>query len=222
MQSSICSYIDLTLLQPDATQTRIRELCEDALRFHFAVVCVNPTWVKLCASLLAGTEIGVCTVVGFPLGATTCDAKVFEAQRGIEDGAGEIDMVLNVGFLKSGFGDRVLVEIQRVAGAVHALRGLLKVIIETPLLDDGEKVSCCLLAREAGADFVKTATGFSAGGATVEDVALMRRTVGDRMGVKASGGIRDLVSARQMIAAGATRIGTSSGVRIAREEADAL
>ena len=138
------------------------------------------------------------------------------------NGDREIDMVLNVGFLKSGFGDRVLVEIQRVAGAVHALRGLLKVIIETPLLDDGEKVSCCLLAREAGADFVKTATGFSAGGATVEDVALMRRTVGDRMGVKASGGIRDLVSARQMIAAGATRIGTSSGVRIAREEADAL
>jgi deoxyribose-phosphate aldolase len=219
VESDLSKYIDHTLLKPDASESQIRQLCKEAAQFRFATVCVNPTWVRLCGQLLKGTDVGVCTVAGFPLGATPADVKAYEARRAVFDGAHEVDMVINVGLLKSGHDDLVLEDIRQVANAVHEGCGRLKVIIETALLTDEEKVKACTIARQAGADFVKTSTGFGPGGATAEDVALMRRTVGKDIGVKAAGGIRDLAAAQRMIAAGATRVGASAGVRIVQEAA---
>src|ERR687883_1607059 len=215
------SLIDHTLLKPEATEDDIKRLCEEAARYHFASVCVNPTWVRAAACHLRGTDVPVCTVIGFPLGATLPDVKAYEARRAILDGARELDMVINVGALKSG--DDCLVEhdIRSVAEVAHEYDAICKVIIETALLSDDEKVRACLAAKKAGADFVKTSTGFSKGGATVADVALMRRTVGSELGVKASGGVKGLEDARKMVEAGATRIGASVGVKIAQEAAGA-
>lgn len=213
----IAALIDHTLLKPDATRAEIERLCREAIEFGFATVCVNPTWVKLAARLLAGSPVGLTAVVGFPLGATTSDVKHYEARRVIFDGATEVDMVINIGALKSG--DWYLVErdIEAVVAPCRECRVVSKVIIEAALLTDEEKVTACTLARAAGADFVKTSTGFGPGGATVADVALMRRVVGSAMGVKAAGGIRDLATLEALVAAGATRIGASAGVRILRE-----
>jgi len=215
------SLIDHTLLKPEATDEDIRRLCEEAARYRFASVCVNPTWVKSAACNLRGTHIPVCTVIGFPLGATLPDVKAYEARRAIFDGAREVDMVINVGALKSGDDCLVEYDIQSVVQVAHEQNVTCKVIIETALLTDDEKVRACLAARNAGADFVKTSTGFSKGGATVADVALMRRTVGSELGVKASGGVKGLEDARKMVEAGATRIGASVGVKIAQEAAGA-
>jgi deoxyribose-phosphate aldolase len=213
----VARMIDHTLLKPDATRTEVEALCHEALQFRFATVCVNPTWVKLAASLLRPQGLGVCSVVGFPLGATTADVKQYETRRAIFDGATEIDMVINVGALKSG--DLRLVErdIEAVASSCREAGALSKVIIEAALLTDDEKVAACTLAKAAGADYVKTSTGFAKGGATVADVALMRRVVGADMGVKAAGGVRDYEGLRAMVAAGATRVGASAGVRIVQE-----
>lgn len=215
--TSIAQSIDHTLLKPDATRAQIEQLCAEARGLRFASVCVNPTWVPLCAGLLAGSGVAVCTVVGFPLGATLTAVKAFEAQQAIDLGASEVDMVINIGALKSGTHDLVRNDIRAVAEVCHVGAALLKVIIETALLSDEEKIAACRLAEEAGADYVKTSTGFGPGGATAHDVALMRRTVGSRLGVKAAGGIRTLADALQMIAAGATRIGASAGVQIIDE-----
>jgi deoxyribose-phosphate aldolase len=211
--------IDHTLLKPEATDEDIRVLCEEAARYRFASVCVNPTWVRAAACNLQGTGVPVCTVIGFPLGATLADVKAYEARRAIFDGAREVDMVINVGALKSG--DDCLVEhdIHSVVEVAHEYNVICKVIIETALLTDDEKVRACQAAKNAGADFVKTSTGFSKGGATVADIALMRRTVGADLGVKASGGVKGLDDARKMVEAGATRIGASVGVKIAQEAA---
>jgi deoxyribose-phosphate aldolase len=206
--------IDHTLLKPEATQDQIAQLCFEARKYGFASVCVNPTNVKLCARLLQGTDIDVCTVVGFPLGATPTDVKVFETQQAIREGATEVDMVLNVGGLKSRDYELVRQDIASVANACHAGNAILKVIIEAALLTDEEKVIACQLSKVAGADFVKTSTGFGPGGATVEDVALMRKVVGPSIGVKAAGGIRTLEDAQRMIAAGASRLGASASVKI--------
>ena len=213
------SLIDHTLLKPEATDEDIRKLCEEAARFRFASVCVNPTWVRAAACNLQGSGVPVCTVIGFPLGATLSDVKAYEARRAIFDGAREVDMVINVGALRSG--DDCLVEhdIRLVAEAAHEYNAICKVIIETALLNDDEKVRACRAAKQAGADFVKTSTGFSKGGATVADIALMRRTVGADLGVKASGGVKGLDDARKLVEAGATRIGASVGVKIAQEAA---
>src|ERR687883_340219 len=215
------SLIDHTLLKPDATETEIKRLCEEAAQYHFASVCVNPTWVRACACHLEGTGVPVCTVIGFPLGATVADVKAYEARRAIMDGAREVDMVINVGALKSG--DDCLVEhdIRSVVQVAHEYGVTCKVIIETALLTDDEKVRASLAAKRAGADFVKTSTGFSKGGATVADIALMRQAVGSELGVKASGGVKGLDDARKMVEAGATRIGASVGVKIAQEAAGA-
>ena len=215
--SGVAGMIDHTMLKPDATRHDIEELCREAAKFKFATVCVNPTWVALSAKLLAGTGVGVCSVVGFPLGATTPDVKGYETQRAIFDGATEIDMVINVGALKSG--DLRLVErdIEAVVTACRQCGVLSKVIIEAALLTDDEKVTASTLAKAAGADYVKTSTGFGPGGATAADVALMRRVVGADMGVKAAGGVRDLESVKAMIAAGATRVGASAGVKIVQQ-----
>jgi deoxyribose-phosphate aldolase len=215
--SGVAAYIDHTLLKPDATAKEIVQLCREAAEWKFATVCVNPTWVALAAQRLGGSGVGVCSVVGFPLGATTPDVKQFEARRAIFDGAGEIDMVINVGALKSGDVRLVTEDIRGVVAACHACGAGSKVIIETALLTDEEKVTACTLAKAAGADFVKTSTGFGPGGATAADIALMRRVVGDEMGVKASGGVRDLEQVKAMVVAGATRIGASAGVRIVKE-----
>ncbi|MCE5208256.1 MAG: deoxyribose-phosphate aldolase [Chloroflexi bacterium] len=212
--TNIARLIDHTLLKPDATHDQIAQLCYEARKYHFASVCINPTHVKLCAELLKGTDVKVCTVIGFPLGATSPDVKVFEAQTALKDGASEIDMVINIGALKSRDLELVARDIRGVVITGHNAHALVKVIIETSLLDEEEKVIACLLSKEAGADFVKTSTGFSGGGATVEDVALMRRVVGPAIGVKASGGIRDRSIAESMVAAGATRLGASAGVKI--------
>jgi len=209
----IAKMIDHTLLKPEATKEQIIRLCHEAKRHGFASVCINPTWVKTAAHELSGTDVLVCTVIGFPLGATTSETKAFETNNAIENGAREVDMVINIGALKSGDVELVERDIRAVVEAA-AGKALVKVIIETSLLSDEEKVRACQLAVKAGAGYVKTSTGFSGGGATVEDVALMRRTVGDKAGVKASGGIRDRETAEAMIEAGATRIGTSSGVAI--------
>ena len=219
--SDWASLIDHTLLKPEATDDDIKHLCEEAARYHFASVCVNPTWVRVAACNLRGTHVPVCTVIGFPLGATLPDVKAYEARRAIFDGASEVDMVINVGALKSG--DDCLVEhdIRSVVQVAHENSATCKVIIETALLTDDEKVRACIAAKNAGADFVKTSTGFSKGGATVADVALMRRTVGPDLGVKASGGVKGLEDARKMVEAGATRIGASVGVKIAQEAAGA-
>jgi deoxyribose-phosphate aldolase len=211
------SLIDHTLLKPDAAETDIKKLCDEAAQFGFASVCVNPTWVKKAAEFLRGKNVPVCTVIGFPLGATLSDVKAYETRRAIFNGASEVDMVINVGALKSG--DDCLVEddIRAVVDAAHENGILCKVIIETALLTDDEKVRACIASKNAGADFVKTSTGFASGGATVNDVALMRRTVGASLGVKASGGVKGIEDARAMFEAGATRIGASVGVKIAQE-----
>ena len=219
--ADLASIIDHTLLKPDATEEQIRQLCKEAREYHFASVCVNPGYVKLCSELLKGSTAKVCTVIGFPLGATSTEVKSFEAQKAIENGATEIDMVINIGAIKAGKLDLVAYDIREVVMVGHNAGALVKVILETSLLSDEEKVLACLLSKEAGADFVKTSTGFSSGGATVEDIALMRRTVGPNIGVKASGGIRTREDVEKMVKAGATRIGASAGVRIIRGEADA-
>jgi len=211
--------IDHTLLKPEATDEDIKRLCEEAAKYHFASVCVNPTWVRIAACELQGSGVPVCTVIGFPLGATLPDVKAYEARRAIHDGAREVDMVINVGALKSGDDCLVEYDIHSVVEAAHEYSVTTKVIIETALLTDEEKVRACEAAKRAGADFVKTSTGFSKGGATVSDVLLMRRTVGPDLGVKASGGVKNLEDARKMVEAGATRIGASVGVKIAQEAA---
>src|SRR5687767_12809111 len=211
------SLIDHTLLKPEATESDIRQLCDEAARFGFASVCVNPGWVKAATEFLRGTGVPVCTVIGFPLGATLPDVKAYEARRAIFNGAREVDMVINVGALKSGDDCAVEDDIRAVTEAAHENDVLCKVIIETALLTNEEKVRACLAAKNAGADFVKTSTGFSKGGATVDDIALMRRTVGSALGVKASGGVKGIEDARAMFEAGATRIGASVGVKIAQE-----
>ena len=213
----VARYIDHTLLKPDATRDEILKVCEEGVRFGFASVCINPIWVRDAACALRGSGVKVCTVIGFPLGANEPDTKAYEARRAIFDGASELDMVINIGALKSGDHDLVSRDIRGVVQVAHEVGYICKVIIETALLTDDEKVSACLIAKEAGADFVKTSTGFSKGGATAADVALMRRAVGGQMGVKASGGVRDLKQAQEMIHAGATRIGASVGVKIIQE-----
>jgi deoxyribose-phosphate aldolase len=217
--AEVARYIDHTLLKPDAARAEVEKLCQEARAYSFASVCVNPTWVKECAFALYGSPVKVCTVVGFPLGATLPDVKAYETRRAIFDGATEIDMVINVGALKSGDDALVRRDISAVVEAAHEACAIVKVIIEAALLTDEEKVRACRLAKEAGADFVKTSTGFSKGGATVADIALMRQTVGGALGVKAAGGVKDLRAAREMIAAGATRIGASAGVAIVQEAA---
>ena len=212
MTQNYAAMIDHTLLKADATRDQIEKLCAEAKKYVFASVCVNPTWVKYSAELLAGTEVKVCTVIGFPLGASTSAVKAFETKDAIASGATEIDMVINIGALKNGEYDVVRDDIKAVVDAANGT--LVKVIIETCLLTDEEKVKACELSVEAGADFVKTSTGFSTGGATAEDIALMRKTVGPDLGVKASGGVRNLEDMKKMIENGATRIGASSGVAI--------
>ncbi len=215
--NELAAIIDHTLLKPGATEDDIRGLCREAREHGFASVCVNPTWVTLAASQLADSKVKVCTVAGFPLGASTSITKAAEARDAVENGASEIDMVMNVGALRSGFEDLVKGDIAAVVEA--AGQGVIvKVIIETALLNRDEKIKACLLAQKAAADFVKTSTGFSGGGATTEDVALMRETVGPAMGVKASGGIRDRTTAEAMVAAGATRIGASASMAIIKGE----
>lgn len=209
----IAKYIDHTLLKPEATKEQITKICEEAKEYNFASVCVNPTWVSYASELLKGSEVKVCTVIGFPLGATTTETKVFETKNAIENGATEVDMVINIGALKSGQKEIVKEDIRKVVEAASG-KALVKVIIETSLLTDDEKVLACQLSVNAGADFVKTSTGFSTGGATVADIQLMRKTVGPDLGVKASGGVRSAEDAQNMINAGATRIGASSGVQI--------
>jgi deoxyribose-phosphate aldolase len=214
----LARYIDHTLLRPDATAADIDRLCAEAKEYGFAAVCINPTWVRRAAETLRGTDVAVASVIGFPFGATTTDIKALEARRAIRDGATEIDMVINIGALKSGLRDEVREDIARVSDACREAGAANKVIIEAALLTDEQKVIACRLAMQAKADFVKTSTGYASGGATVFDVALMRETVGPRMGVKAAGGIRTAEDVEEMIAAGATRIGASAGVKIVTGE----
>ncbi len=214
VESAIARMIDHTLLKPDATAAEIDTVCREALKHGFASVCVNPHWVVRVARALAGSPVKVCTVIGFPLGATTTASKKAETELALRDGAQEIDMVLNVGALRSGDTDAVKNDIAAVVETAHAGGAIVKVILETALLDDNQKAVACALAKIAGADFVKTSTGFAKGGATAADIALMRRVVGPDMGVKASGGIRSIDDFRQMAAAGATRIGASASVKI--------
>jgi deoxyribose-phosphate aldolase len=211
----IASLIDHTILKPDATADDVRRICAEAREYGFASVCVNPYWVRLVAAELAGSKVKVCSVVGFPLGAGTTTIKSAEAEQAIQDGAREIDMVLNVGELRAGNDEAVRREIQAVAETCHRGGAILKVILETALLNDEQKQRACSLAKAAGADFVKSSTGFGPGGATVADIALMRAAVGPSMGVKASGGIRTIEDLRAMVAAGASRIGASASVQIA-------
>ncbi|MEZ5352116.1 MAG: deoxyribose-phosphate aldolase [Bryobacteraceae bacterium] len=211
---AMAAMIDHTLLRPDATQAEIAKLCAEARRYGFASVCVNPYWVTQAAAALHGSAVKVCTVIGFPLGATTTDAKVAETAAAIRCGAQEVDMVINVGALKSGDAGRVRQDIAGVVAAAHPAGALVKVILETALLSDDEKRIACAMAKAAGADFVKTSTGFAKHGATVHDIALMREAVGPSMGVKASGGIRTREDAQAMALAGATRIGASASVKI--------
>ena len=215
--ADLAGKIDHTLLKPQGTEDQIRQLCAEARDFGFATVCVNPTWVPLCVELLAAGPVKVCTVIGFPLGATLSEVKAFEAQRCANLGAQELDMVVNIGALKSRHYGEVEHDIAAVVNAVHPLGASVKVIIEAAYLTDEEKVEACALSKAAGADYVKTSTGFGPSGATVEDVALMRRVVGPEMGVKAAGGVRTAADAKAMIAAGATRIGASAGVKIVGE-----
>jgi deoxyribose-phosphate aldolase len=215
--ADLAALIDHTLLKPDANEAQVAQLCHEARKYNFASVCVNPTHVKLCAQLLKGSAVRVCTVVGFPLGATPPEVKAYETRRAIDDGATEIDMVINIGALKSK--DYVLVarDIAAIVATAHAGGAIVKVIIEAALLTDEEKVIASKLAREAGAEFVKTSTGFASGGATPHDVEMMRRAVGPDMGIKAAGGIRSYADAQKMIEAGATRIGASASVKIMQE-----
>ena len=215
--AEIAAWIDHTLLKPDATSAQVKELCEQARQCHFVSVCVNPVYVSLARGLLKASAVGLCAVIAFPLGATLPEDKVYEANRVIASGANEVDMVMNIGALKSGSYGMVLNDILFVAQAVHERGARLKTIIEAALLTRREKILACLLAQAAGADFVKTSTGFGLGGATLEDVDLMRRVVGPLTGVKAAGGIRTLREALAMIAAGANRIGSSAGVSIPKE-----
>jgi deoxyribose-phosphate aldolase len=206
-------YIDHTLLKPEAEKSQVEKLCEEAAEFNFYSVCVNSFWVDLCARKLRGKDVKVCSVVGFPLGAMDSRSKAFETRDAIENGASEIDMVLNVGALKSGMTDVVEKDVRAVYRACRSTT-VLKVIIETCLLTDDEKVLACQISKNAGADYVKTSTGFNKGGATAEDIALMRRVVGPQMGIKASGGVRTYDDAKLMIQSGATRIGASASVKI--------
>jgi deoxyribose-phosphate aldolase len=212
--AGIAALIDHTLLRPEATRADIVRLCGEARRYGFATVCVNPYWVPLAAGELAGSRVKVCTVAGFPLGATSTEAKVAESSAALRAGAREIDMVMNVGAMRSGDADAVKLDIQAVARVCHEAGAIVKVILETALLDDAQKAAACAVAQAAEADFVKTSTGFGPAGATARDVALMRRAVGPRMGVKAAGGIRTLDDFRAMVAAGASRIGASASVEI--------
>ncbi|MEK4028761.1 MULTISPECIES: deoxyribose-phosphate aldolase [Bacillaceae] len=209
----IAKAIDHTLLKAETTKEEVKKLCEEARAYEFASVCINPVWVAYAAEQLKDTKVKVCTVIGFPLGATTTTVKAFETKEAIENGATEVDMVINIGALKAGDDETVLKDIQAITAAARG-KALTKVIIETSLLTDEEKERACRLSVEAGADYVKTSTGFSTGGATEEDVRLMRKTVGPDVGVKASGGVRSQEDAVNMIKAGATRIGASSGVKI--------
>jgi len=215
MSQNVAGLIDHTLLKADATKEQIKVLCEEAREYNFASVCVNPTWVKYASELLEGSEVKVCTVIGFPLGATTPETKAFETKDAIANGAHEVDMVINIGALKDKDDELVERDIRAVVAASTG-KALSKVIIETSLLTDEEKVRACELAVKAGTDYVKTSTGFSTGGATVEDIALMRKTVGPDIGVKASGGVRNTSDAQNVIEAGATRIGASAGVSIVK------
>jgi len=218
----LAKYIDHTLLKPEATASDIDRLCAEAREYRFASVCVNPTWVKRAASQLQDSGVVTCSVIGFPLGATPPEIKATEARRALRDGAREVDMVINIGALKSGDVALVREDISKVVDAAHEVGALCKVILETALLNDEEKVVASSLAKAAKADFVKTSTGFGPGGATVYDVALMRETVGPDMGIKAAGGVRTLEDVEDMLAAGATRIGASAGVQIvAGEQGDA-
>lgn len=221
MTKPLAKYIDHTLLKPEATRAQIEEILAQAREYDFASVCINPYWVKTAAEGLADSDVNVCTVIGFPLGANTTAIKVAEAKASIADGADECDMVLNIGELKGGNDAAVQADIAAVADAVHAEGKLLKVIIECVLLTDEEKVRACKLSAAAGADFVKTSTGFAGGGATVHDVALMRKTVGDKLQVKAAGGIHTYADAKALIAAGADRLGASAGVAIMKEAGEA-
>jgi len=213
----LAAAIDHTLLKPTATEEQIRALCAEALEYGFAAVCVQPCWVKLCAELLQDSRVKVCTVIGFPLGATLPEVKAFEAERCMALGATELDMVINLGALKSRQLDLAQADIAGVVAVAHPRGALVKVIIETGYLTEEEKLDACRLVKAARADYIKTSTGFGPGGATVHDVALMRKTVGPEMGVKAAGGVKTAADARAMIAAGATRIGSSAGVSIVSE-----
>ncbi len=213
LNNKIASMIDHTLLKPESTKEQVEILCQEAKEYKFASVCVNPTWVKYASELLNGTSVKVCTVIGFPLGANTPETKAFETKNAIENGATEVDMVINIGALKSSDFELVKRDIEAVVVASKG-KALSKVIIETSLLTEEEKVKASQIAVNAGADFVKTSTGFSTGGATEEDIQLMRKTVGPEIGVKASGGVRSPEDAEKMVKAGATRIGASSGVKI--------
>ncbi|MDM5452801.1 deoxyribose-phosphate aldolase [Peribacillus simplex] len=215
MSQNVAGLIDHTLLKADATKEQIKVLCEEAREYNFASVCVNPTWVKYASELLEGSEVKVCTVIGFPLGATTSETKAFETKDAISNGAHEVDMVINIGALKDKDDELVERDIRAVIAASTG-KALSKVIIETSLLTEEEKVRACELAVKAGTDYVKTSTGFSTGGATVEDITLMRKTVGPDIGVKASGGVRNTSDAQKVIEAGATRIGASAGVSIVK------
>lgn len=216
--AGLAAWIDHTLLKPEATPAQVEKLCAEARQYHFATVCLNPVYVALAKKLLAGSGVPVCAVIGFPLGASTPELKALEAGRVAEMGASEIDMVIHLGALKADDAASALEDVQAVAESCHARGAQLKVILEMALLTRHEKILGCVVAQTAAADFVKTSTGFGPGGATVEDVALMRAIVGARMGVKAAGGIRSLADARAMIAAGANRLGASAGVAILREE----
>ena len=216
--ANIASYIDHTLLKPEASEADVLKVCAEAIEYRFKSVCVNPVWVKTVTKALKGSGVLTCSVIGFPLGATPSDVKSFEARGAVLDGADEIDMVINMASARANDKGALVDDIRAVAETVHAGEAILKVIIETSMLDDEQKVIACQAAVEAGADFVKTSTGFNGGGATVEDVALMRKTVGPDLGVKASGGVRSLADAQAMIAAGATRIGASSGIAIVKGE----
>ncbi len=211
---TIAALIDHTILKPEATRADVLKVCKEARQYSFASVCINPYWVPLVRSELAGSPVKVCTVVGFPLGATSTEAKVAETATALRDGAQEIDMVINVGALRSGDTDAVRHDIQSVVRVSHQAGAIVKVILETALLDDAQKTLASKLCKQAGADFVKTSTGFSTAGATAHDIALMRAAVGPEMGVKASGGIRTLQDVQAMTAAGATRIGASASVKI--------
>lgn len=218
--NNMAKYIDHTILNADATEKDIQRICIEAKEYNFKTVCINPGWVDYAAHLLKGTDVGITTVIGFPLGANTSEIKAAEAKQAVEKGVSDVDMVINIGALKNEDYPTVLNDIKAVVDAVDG-KAIVKVIIETSLLNKTEKIRVCELAKQAGADFVKTSTGFSTGGATLDDVKLMRATVGPKMGVKASGGVRSYEDAVAMIEAGATRIGASSGIAIVQGVADA-
>jgi deoxyribose-phosphate aldolase len=214
---SIAKFIDTTILKPEATPEQVEKICLEARKYQFAAVCINPVFVPQVKVLLDGSKVKVCTVVGFPLGAVPARIKAAEAKEYIKNGAAELDMVISVGLLKGAQYDEFYDDVLGVVDTAHSKNVLVKVILEMCLLERFEKIAACLLCKEAGADFVKTSTGFSTGGATIEDVELMRRVVGPRMGVKAAGGIRTLTDAKAMIKVGATRLGTSAGAKILEE-----